>query len=119
VIAGVGNYVIVNPSNLGNYVIADILPKTAAKMPHGGYENGPLTAIIVSSADTSPSATSCPAASAALPWVRPSVPTRTPDLDRPASRMRIGYRAARRAGRSQSELSTTRSARSAGVQLLK
>jgi hypothetical protein len=24
VIAGVGNYVIVNPSNLGNYVIADI-----------------------------------------------------------------------------------------------
>jgi hypothetical protein len=23
VIAGVGNYVIVNPSNLGNYVIAD------------------------------------------------------------------------------------------------
>ena len=25
VIAGVGNYVIVNPSNLGNYVIADIL----------------------------------------------------------------------------------------------
>ena len=25
VIAGVGNYVIVNPSNLGNYVIADTL----------------------------------------------------------------------------------------------
>jgi hypothetical protein len=25
VIAGVGNYVIVNPSNLGNYVIADIV----------------------------------------------------------------------------------------------
>ena len=28
VIAGVGNYVIVNPSNLGNYVIADNHPHT-------------------------------------------------------------------------------------------
>ena len=32
VIAGVGNYVIVNPSNLGNYVIADTL-QTGANRP--------------------------------------------------------------------------------------
>jgi len=29
VIAGVGNYVIINPSNLGNYVIADIVKTNA------------------------------------------------------------------------------------------
>ena len=33
VIAGVGNYVIVNPSNLGNYVIAD----TWTNSPHRGH----------------------------------------------------------------------------------
>jgi hypothetical protein len=31
VIAGVGNYVIVNPSNLGNYVIADTRPAAARR----------------------------------------------------------------------------------------
>ena len=30
VIAGVGNYVIVNPSNLGNYVIADMMGTASA-----------------------------------------------------------------------------------------
>ena len=35
VIAGVGNYVIVNPSNLGNYVIADIgEPSATDRAPH-------------------------------------------------------------------------------------
>ena len=33
VIAGVGNYVIENPSNLGNYVIADTPRRTALVLP--------------------------------------------------------------------------------------
>jgi hypothetical protein len=35
VIAGVGNYVIVNPSNLGNYVIADIVSSTISTTSSG------------------------------------------------------------------------------------
>jgi hypothetical protein len=41
VIAGVGNYVIVNPSNLGNYVIADTEPWWLVSLPFRTTESSP------------------------------------------------------------------------------
>jgi len=40
VIVGVGNYVIVNPSNLGNYVIADTASRKSAIMRARDLEGG-------------------------------------------------------------------------------